>query len=120
MMAGTMHIDAYDFGRIEIDGQIYTKDLLIVRGEVRSPWWREAGGHVYAPRDLGDLIEAAPELVVLGTGYHGSVQVTGETREVFERMGSTVVELPTAGAVDEINRAAAAGRDLAAALHLTC
>lgn len=115
-----MHIDAYTFGRIEIDGVCYSTDVILLRDRVRSPWWRAAGGHLYAPEDLGEVLSAAPNVVVLGTGFFGRVKVPRETFAAFADAGSEVVEETTGRAVEEYNRLVAEGRDVAAALHLTC
>ena len=115
-----MHIDSYSFGGIRIGGLDYPKDVVILQGVVRCPWWRAAGGHVYAVDDLEGLIAAAPEVVVLGTGYFGRVRVLDETLEALTKAGSEVVVEKTGAAVDSFNRLSAEGRDVAAALHLTC
>jgi len=115
-----MNIDDYTFGRIEIDGVCYSKDVILLRGEIRSPWWRSAGGHHFEPVDLGEVLAAAPEVVVLGTGFFGRVKVSRETLAAFADAGSEVVVETTAQAVKDFNRLVADGRDVAAALHLTC
>jgi len=115
-----MHIDAYTFGRIEIDGVEYSTDVILLRDRVRSPWWRTAGGHLYAPEDLGEVLSAAPNVVVLGTGFFGRVKVSGETFAAFADAGSEIVVEMTGRAVEDYNRLVAEGRDVAAALHLTC
>jgi hypothetical protein len=115
-----MHIDKYSFGNIRIDGRDYTQDVILLGGEVKGPWWRDAGGHVYALQDFGDVVAAAPEVVVLGTGYFGRVKVLDETLEALAEAGSEIVVEKTGGAVEYFNRFADDGRDVAAALHLTC
>jgi len=115
-----MHIDEYSFGHIRIDGRDYSQDVILLGDEVRGPWWREAGGHVYALRDFGDLVGASPEVVVLGTGYFGRVKVLDETLVALAKAGSEIVLERTGGAVEYYNRFAGDGRDVAAALHLTC
>jgi hypothetical protein len=115
-----MQIESYRFGRIRIDGTDYAKDLMIVGGRVHSPWWRDAGGHTYAPGDLRPLIDKAPEVVCLGTGFFGRVRVRDETLEAFAELGTRVVRDRTGRVVEEFNRLAREGRDVAAALHLTC
>ena len=115
-----MHIDKYSFGSIRIDGRDYTQDVILLGGEVKGPWWREAGGHVYALQDFGDVVEAAPEVVVLGTGYFGRVKVLDETLEALAEAGSEIVVEKTGGAVECFNRFADDRRNVAAALHLTC
>ena len=115
-----MHIDTYSFGRIRIDGKDYSSDVVLLGGDVRSSWWREAGGHVYSAEDFGEVLAAAPEVVVLGTGYFGRVKVLDETLTAFADADSEVVVERTGVAVETFNRLAAEGRDVAAALHLTC
>ncbi len=116
----TMKIDSYSFGSIQIDGKDYSTDVILLGGDVQSPWWREAGGHVYAVEDFEELVAAAPEVVVLGTGYFGRVKVLDETISALAEAGSEIVVERTGGAVECFNRFADEGRDVAAALHLTC
>ncbi len=115
-----MHIEGHTFGRVRIDGVEYSKAVILLRSEVRNPWWRAAGGHRYAPEDLGEVLTAAPEVVVPGTGFFGRVKVSRETFAAFADAGSELVVETTAQAVKDFNRLAAEGRDVAAALHLTC
>jgi len=115
-----MHIDSYSFGSIQIDGKGYSTDVILLGGDVKSSWWREAGGHVYAVEDFQELLAAAPEVVVLGTGYFGRVKVLDETLTALAAAGSEIVVERTGGAVECFNRFAEEGRDVAAALHLTC
>ena len=116
----SIQIEDYRFGSMTIDGRSYSKDLYVVGSDIMSPWWRSAGGHVFAPDDLAPLIEAAPEVIVLGTGYFGRVKVPDETLQAFTDAGTEVVVGRTGEVVDEFNRLADDGRQPAAAFHLTC
>jgi hypothetical protein len=115
-----MHIDRYSFGNIQIDGKDYSSDVVLLGEDVKSPWWREAGGHVYAVEDFEELLAAAPDVVVLGTGYFGRVKVLDETLTALAEAGSEIVVERTGGAVECFNRFADEGRDVAAALDLSC
>jgi len=106
-----VHIESYSFGRVGINGGIYTDDVLIVGNEVHSPWWRTAGGHVFATCDLEPLISAAPEVVVLGTGFFGMVLVPEDAVLALTEAGAEVVIERTGKAVKEFNRRAEQGRD---------
>ncbi len=55
-----MIIEHYEFGKIRIRGVDYDEDVIVLRGEVRSPWMRKAGGHIFAPQDLGLVIGRKP------------------------------------------------------------
>ncbi len=115
-----MRIDRFRFGNVRIDGVAYSEDLIIVGGVVRSPWRRTAGSHIFSPVDLSNVIEAAPDVVCLGTGAVGMVTVEEETIAAFEKIGTEVVVDRTGRAIEAFNRFSAEGRNVAAALHLTC
>jgi hypothetical protein len=113
-------IESFSFGAIVIDGERFKDDVIILRDTVRSPWWRRAGGHVFAVEDLAPVLDEAPECVVLGTGAFGMVRVPAETRQALEARGARVVVEKTPRAVAEYNHLRRLGRDVAACLHLTC
>lgn len=113
-------IHHYRFGRIVVDGVAHTADVILLPDRVIAPWWRKAGGHVFAPADLGPVLDAAPEAVVLGTGHDGRVRVPRDTLEALRTTGAEVVVVPTGQAVEEYERRRTAGERVAAALHLTC
>jgi len=115
-----MHIDRFRFGSVRIDGVDYTHDLIIIGGVVQSPWIRTIGGHVFAPVDLTKVIDAAPEVVCLGTGAVGMVTIETATYDAFEFAGTEIIADRTGRIIDVFNRLVGEGRDVAAALHLTC
>ena len=115
-----MHIDSYSFGNIQIDGRDYARDVILLGDDVIGPWWREAGGHVYAASDFAELLAAAPDVVVLGIGYFGRVKVLDETLAAFAEVGTEVIVERTGAAVERYNDLVSGGRNVAAALHLTC
>jgi hypothetical protein len=41
-------IDSYKFGRIVIDGQAYSRDVIILPDRVIRDWWRDSG-HILHP-----------------------------------------------------------------------
>lgn len=114
------HIDEYRFGVITIDGVTYTDDVVVLRGQVRCPWRRTAGGHLFASVDLAEVIKSRPEIVLLGRGYLGMVKVADEAIEALDAIGCQVVTGCTPSVVRDFNRLAAQGHDVAACLHLTC
>jgi|UniRef100_A0A7C3WRR2 hypothetical protein len=113
-----MHIDSYDFGHIVIDGVSYHQDVLIWPGMVKKDWWR-LESHLLQLPDVAEALAANPEVLVVGKGQPGRLQVDPELAAYLKEKGIELVELPTRQAVQVIN-SLAKRRRLAAALHLTC
>lgn len=114
-----MRITSYNFGRIIVDGDPYTNDLLILPDGVRPNWWREEG-HELRPSDLEEVLMARPEVLIVGTGYYGRMQVTKEAEEYLRNAGIALEAMETQKACERFNKLAEEGRKVAAALHLTC
>ena len=113
-----MKIESYDFGSIRIDGEVFTDDVKIVRGTVLPGWWRKQG-HNLLPEDIEDILEARPEVLVVGTGYNGLMKVSRAVKERLAGAGIRLVAEPTRRACEEFNDLSPA-RDTAFAAHLTC
>jgi len=116
---GQPRIETYSFGSIEIDGRTYNADVIILPTGVRGNWWRDQG-HTLKPGDLTDVLEASPQVVVIGQGAHGLMRVTDDTLTCLEQAGIEVVCVSTTRAVEVYNERSQRGEKVAAALHLTC
>jgi hypothetical protein len=112
------HIEEFSFGSITIDGVDYTADVIIYPWAVDDTWWRDEG-HVVKLQDLTEALDADPELLVVGTGAHGRVEVRDEVRAELDEREIDLVAAPTDKAVEKYNRLQAERR-VVAALHLTC
>ncbi len=110
-------IDAYQFGRIVVDGQQQTRDLIILPNRVVWNWWRQQS-HSLVLDDLQDVLEELPEQLLIGTGANGQLHPDPATLDRLRTRSIKVEALPTATAVRRYG-----ARDparTAAALHLTC
>lgn len=112
-----MHIDRYRFGEIVIDGKTFSSDVIIYPERVDSSWWRREG-HRLCGEDLAPVLAASPELLIVGTGYSGVMEVPKETRELLASKGIEVLVERTGRAV-EIYNGEQVRRRVIAALHLT-
>ena len=110
-------LEDYRFGRLTVDGQEHTRDLIVLPDRVVSNWWRREG-HSLAMEDLDEVLDELPGRLVLGIGAQSRLRPDPAVIAELERRGVQVECLPTEAAVrryvdlDE--------RDTAAALHLTC
>ena len=73
-----------------------------------------------APEDLRDVVGAGVETLIVGTGGYGVMKVPDDTVTFLESRGVKVEAYDTPQAVRRYNELAAAGKAVAAALHLTC
>jgi len=113
-------IDSYRFGKIVIDGNAYTKDVIILGKEVFHPWWRKEGHRVF-PEDLDWAIEHGAKAFVFGTGFYGMVKIPDETIKFLKEKGFHFRSIKTGLAVKEFNKIEEGERENTAfCLHLTC
>jgi hypothetical protein len=118
-MSTQPHINAYSFGRIDIDGRTYTADVIILPTQVRADWWRDQG-HVLKPADLSAVLEASPQALIVGQGAYGRMEVPAATVAWLQEAGIDVVCGKTPQAVEAYNESSKGTQKVAAALHLTC
>ncbi|HTR44744.1 MAG TPA: MTH938/NDUFAF3 family protein [Thermodesulfovibrionales bacterium] len=112
-----MHIDDYSFGRIVIGLRAYTSDVIVYPDRVEASWWRKEG-HCLHPEDLVAVVAARPELVIIGTGDSGMMEVPERTKAFLEAERITVLIERTGRAVHLFNEQR--GRNIIGAFHLTC
>lgn len=111
-------IEHYDFGQIVISGKRYTRDLIIFPDHVADGWWRNEG-HRLSIDDLKDVLQAKPEVLVVGTGYSGLMKVPAEVKERLKSERIELIVENTREACKTYNRLSQS-RNVVAAFHLTC
>jgi len=114
-----MHIDAYEFGRIVIDGTPYSQDVIIHADHVQASWWRREG-HCLHAQDITDIIAHPPDVLIIGQGFAGCMRVPDELVRALAAKGMEVHVSNTRQAVDDYNRLSGSEKAVVAALHLTC
>jgi len=112
-------IECYRFGSMIVNGVQYLADLKIIKGKVIPNWWRKQR-HVVGPDDVADIIQASPQILVVGKGSPGLMEVDPKLRNILDRESIELIELPTSEAVIRFNQLWSEGRDVAGAFHLTC
>ena len=114
-----MNIDSYSFGRIVIDGQAYTSDVIIYRDRVDASWWRKEGHRLHS-EDIADALKTHPDCLIIGTGYDGVMAVPREVLAYIASQGTEVIVEKTAKAVELYNALQGKKKHVIAAFHLTC
>jgi hypothetical protein len=114
-----MMIENFSFGNIIVNGITYTDDIKIIQGKVISTWWRKSGHQVNID-DIRDIIEAGPDILVLGKGKPGMMKSTPSLREFLKQSNIDLIEEKTSKAIKTFNRLFKQGKHVCAGFHLTC
>ncbi|HMF15648.1 MAG TPA: hypothetical protein VKE98_00505 [Gemmataceae bacterium] len=110
-----------DFGRIKIDGEKFSKDVVLDQGEIRkrkkkpSREFRDQFGHT--PVSVKEEIPWQCKRLVIGTGIDGRLPVMDEVRLEAQRRGVELVICRTPEAVQVLKDNA---DETNAILHVTC
>jgi hypothetical protein len=116
-----MDFGKFHFGKIEIDGVTYERDVVIDRGRIRkrkkkpSKRFRPQFGHT--PVSAEEEIPWKCQRLVIGTGRYGSLPVMEEVKLEARRRKVALLILPTEEAVETL---ANQPKGTNAILHVTC
>lgn len=112
-------INSYDFGRIVVDGQRYTSDVIVFPDHVKDSWWRREGHQLHV-EDIERVVQKEkPDVLVVGTGYSGLMRVLPETEKYLKSNGIELIAQSTREACETFNHLVKS-KKVMAALHLTC
>lgn len=111
-------VESYEFGKMVVDGQTHTNDLILLPDRVISDWWRDQG-HRLSINDLEEVFDTQPEILVVGTGARGVMTVPRETRQAIREAGMEL-EIAETGDAWRTYNDLRSKRRAAGAFHLTC
>lgn len=114
-----MRVTAYAFGKIRIDGKLYTSDVIVTTKGVEDSWWRK-DGHRLQAEDLQAVVETQPEVLVVGTGFYGRMRIPKETETFLATKAIRLIGARTREAVNEFNQLQSETTNVVGAFHLTC
>lgn len=112
-------IEAFSFGNIVVKGVTYTNDIKIIQGKVIPTWWRKSG-HQVDINDVQDIIDAKPDILVLGRGSPGMMKSTRSLCEFLKKNNIDLIEEKTSEAIKTFNRLFQQGKNVCAGFHLSC
>jgi len=100
---------------IRIGDAVY-EDTLLLTADAVTPRWTDKPVERLTAEDFADLVTAAPEVVLLGTGAHGRF-APRELMFAFARSGIGFEVMDTAAAARTYNVLIGEGRRVAAVLY---
>jgi hypothetical protein len=111
------------FGRIEIDGETFRKDVVVDGGKIRK---RDKGPSkavnprkwAHTPLTAAEDIPWGGKRLIVGTGAHGELPIWDDVRREAARRGIEIVAMPTEEACELVKDLDA--KDVHAIFHVTC
>ena len=113
-----MIIDEFKFGSFRIDGRTYLSDIKVINSAIK--YWSGMEKHELQLESVRDLITPIPDMVIIGTGAAGLVNVSMEVKMFFMQNRIPVIVEKTDTACKEFNKAVKNGKKVNALLISTC
>lgn len=111
-----------EFGRLEIEGRHYYRDVVIEAGQVRKrdkgPSKALPGRFRHTPLSAAEQIPWGGKRLVIGTGAKGQLPVLADVAEEAARRGVVIEAMPTREACEMLSDVDP--DDVYAILHVTC
>ncbi len=106
------------FGYLVIDGKRHTMDLKILPDRKIRYWDREK--HDYKKEDIQDLMETNPQLLIVGGGVSGLMNLPKEIQDDLRRKNIRFIMKRNAEAIEAYNKALQENLKVAAIFPCTC
>lgn len=113
-----MIIDEFKFGSFRINGRTYLSDIKITGGMIK--YWSGRDKHELKLDDVRDLVSSSPDIVIIGTGAAGLVQVPIDVKMFLMQNRIPVIVEKTETACKEFNKAVKNNKKVNALLVSTC
>jgi len=114
-----IQINSTKFGEVTVGGEIYNFDIYIYwDGEMREA--RTAVRHLFSTEELNFLLRKSPEIVIIGTGQYGSLEIADDVNEFAKEKDIRLIALETPKAIQKFNDLVNTKKRVAAYIHVTC
>jgi hypothetical protein len=116
-------INKTSFGSITVKGEKYDHDIIIrLDGEIKKRKKKLSKAiygtsHTISRDEAKYVFEDGAELLIIGSGQYGAVELSEEASEYFKKKNCKVVLLPTPQAIKEWNEALG---KIIGLFHITC
>lgn len=119
-----VHFDSSSFGQVVIDGRPYG-DILVIGKQIEerddSRLDQELGtDHLIGNWEVEELLSNNPEVVIIGAGTAGLLEVRPEIKEKFRKAKVELVVLNTPAAIQKYNQLALQNKRVNILTHTTC
>jgi len=111
-----VQIESVKFGEIRIDGKDYYSDVVV--------WWDGKielipKAHQFGMNELLNLLKKKPEMLVVGTGIEGCVEILEEVTQEMENRELMLFVENSRNALEIFNGLVSEGKKVVAFIHVT-
>ena len=110
-------IDGHKFGSFVVNGREYLGDIKIIGSKVRL-WDRKK--HEVNIDDVKDILKAEPEVIIVGTGNSGYLQLEKSLRDYLLAKRIKLFIGVNSEAIVKYNEAVSQRKNIGAIFHSTC
>ena len=118
MQDRAMQIESFRFGCFTINKAIYQHDIKIINDKIKI--WNYYVHHTVTCKDLTDILAEKPEVVIIGTGTSGLVNVEEGAKRLVKESNIKILIEKTPEACKYFNILRQNNRKVAAIMHATC
>jgi len=118
------YINSTKFGEVVIDNKRYNQ-VLIIGGSVIERDYKKleelfGTSHKIGGWEIEDLLKENPEIIIIGTGQDGMMEVDEDILEDLKKRNIEVITEITPEAIKIYNGKVKAGKRVNALIHTTC
>lgn len=114
-----VRINSTEFGSITINNKKYNNDVVVSYKDLVKEGKLQIR-HLISKRELVFLLEEEPNVIVIGTGQEGCLQVSSDVFNFSEQKGIEVLSSTTPEAIKKFNQLYASGKRVVGYMHVTC
>jgi len=111
-------IEEFKIGIFRINGKDYYDDIKILGDHVKS--WPDRERHTVKLNNLKDILIFNPELLIVGIGATGLLEVPKEIQDQLRQRNIKLIVQKTPEACQSYNKALLEKKKVAALIHATC
>ena len=118
------YIDSTEFGEITIDNKKYHQVLivgdLVMERDTEKLEKLFGTTHGIGEWERDELVKGNPEIIIIGTGQGGAMNVDGEIANGLAKKGIELIVASTPEAIEIYNEKIKEGKRINALIHTTC
>ncbi len=110
-----MRIDKFSFGQIVLKGKKYDHDVFVTNKSVEE----KESSHEITRDDIDRALFLEPDLIIIGKGTSGMVEIPEEIKAMVARNKVRLIEGNTPDVIKDFNKLSAKNK-IVGIFHLTC